>query len=111
MHHARWMAKAIFSFKIFLFRGEFRLTAGNEKSTRNLYFIVLFYIKAWFTSTSAIFASNQDLELLQKLILYKKRNSFVSLAATRKLYDHLWYLSEELATLALFDENVPIQIK
>lgn len=25
--------------------------------------------------------------------------------------DHLWYLNEELAALALFDENVSIEVK
>ena len=30
IHHARWMAKAIYSFKIFLFRDQFKLTKKEQ---------------------------------------------------------------------------------
>lgn len=112
MHHARWMAKAIYSLKIFLFRSEFKLPARETKNLREIcIFVVLFYIKAWFTSTSAILAPNQDLKLMQKLVLYQEQNLSVSLAAIKKLFNHLWYLNEDLAVFALFDEDVPAEIK
>ncbi|CAH1110777.1 unnamed protein product [Psylliodes chrysocephalus] len=112
MHHARWMAKAIYSLKIFLFRSEFKLTARETKNLREIcIFVVLFYIKAWFTSTSAILAPKEDLELMQKLNLYQEQNLPVSLAAIKKLSDHLWYLNEDLAVFALFDKNVSVEIK
>ena len=34
MHHARWMAKAIYAFKIFLFRAQFKLTMKEERALR-----------------------------------------------------------------------------
>lgn len=112
MHHARWMAKAIYSLKMFLFRREFELTARETNNLREIcMFVVLFYIKAWFTSTSAVLAPKQDLELMQKLILYKEQNLSVSQAAIAKLCDHLWYLNEDLAVFALFDKDVPVEIK
>jgi len=36
IHHARWMAKAIYSLKIYLFRKQFRLTVKKETALRNI---------------------------------------------------------------------------
>lgn len=112
MHHARWMAKAIYSLKMFIFRSEFRLTKREIDSLRDFcIFVVLFYIKIWFTATSAIQAPNNDFELLKKLISYKNVDRPVAQRALKKISDHLWYLNEDLAPLALFDENVSVDVK
>lgn len=112
MHHARWMAKAIYSLKIFMFRDQFYLSPSETNSLRQVcIFVILFYIKAWYTSTSAILAPNNDFELLKKLILYDSIDSAVSQKACSKISDHLWYLNEELAAISLFDTNVSVDIK
>lgn len=112
MHHARWMSKAIYSLKIFMFRNQFHLSPREIKSLRQVcIFIIIFYIKAWYTSTSAILAPNNDLEFLKKLISYDKVDSAVSKKACDKISDHLWYLNEELTVISLFDTNVPVEVK
>ncbi|GBP05956.1 hypothetical protein EVAR_3229_1 [Eumeta japonica] len=74
-------------------------------------FILLFYIEAWFTATSAILAPNKDLELMKKLFSDKHIIPAVSKEACRKMKEHLWYLNNELATISLFDDNVSVDIK
>lgn len=74
-------------------------------------FIVLFYIKSWFTSPNAIRAPQSDLTLLQNLIEYSKTNVKVSKAAIVKVTSHLWYLSEELVGLGYFDSSVSSEVK
>lgn len=61
IHHARWMAKAIYSLKIFLFRNEFKLTLKENNAFRDLcIFIVRLYIKQWFCAPVASRAPNLD---------------------------------------------------
>ena len=72
LHRARWMAKAIDSMKIYLFREQFKLTKREEKALFDRsQFVVLIYIKAWFLSPSPVRAPLQDLNFLKSLDLYK----------------------------------------
>lgn len=106
------MAKAIYSLKIFLFREEFKLSAREINGLRQVcIFLVKIYLKAWFNAPSAIQAPHNDLTFMQDLIEYKAVNSSVSKAACSKMINHLWYLSEQLAIISLFDDNVPLPIK
>lgn len=112
VHHARWMAKAIYSLKIFLFRTEFHLTKSEIAGLRELcLFIIIFYLKAWFTAPCAVTAPNNDLTLMKELISYERFNITVSRTCSEKLADHLWYLNNELSVLSLFDENVSVETK
>lgn len=112
MHHARWMAKAIYSLKIFIFRNQFPLSMQEINNLRHVcIFLILVYIRVWFSCSLAIQAPNNDLEMVKKLLHYKDVNQSVSQKALKKIGDHMWYLNEELAPLALFDNNVSDEIK
>jgi len=112
VHHARWMGKALYSLKIFLFRGQFRLTVREKKGLRDVcIFITRVYIEAWFTAPLAISAPSNDLKLIQALADYKTENCIISEAAGSKFSGHLWYLSEELVGLAFYDPDVPSESK
>lgn len=107
MHHARWLAKAIYCLKIYMFRNQFVISASDLRSLREIcVFIVTFYVKIWFTASKAIQAPYSDLELFKSLIKYKQVHPKVAEAALDKLSNHCWYLHEQLACLALFDETV-----
>lgn len=107
MHHARWMAKVLYAMKIWLFRQQFKLTAREEKGARDLaLFAVLVYLKAWITAPSAISAPLNDLQLMNQLLQYSTIHEAISVATSKKLSSHLWYLSQELVGLALFDDRV-----
>ncbi|XP_043269951.1 uncharacterized protein [Venturia canescens] len=112
MSHARWMSKAIYCLKMFIFRDEFKMIARELNNLRHIcIFIVTTYVKAWFTSPSAILAPNNDLTLMQELISYKTINSSISQAALNKMVRHLWYLNDQLAVMALFDDSLDQSVK
>lgn len=112
IHHARWMAKAIYSLKIYLFREQFRLTVKEETALRNIcIFIIRLYIKSWFDAPSAIKAPFQDLTFIKNLLNYIAIDKDTSQIAIKKFCGHLWYLSAELCGFAFFDEAVSIDTK
>lgn len=106
-HLARWMAKAIYCLKIYLFRQQFNLTQKEEKSLRRICcFIIKCYTKAWFSAPNAIEAPLNDINFLKKLVAYKIDDQLVAETAINKFINHLWYLSEECVSLSIFDERI-----
>ncbi|CAH0546966.1 unnamed protein product [Brassicogethes aeneus] len=107
---ARWMA--IYCLKIFLFRDQFCLTDVQLKSiTEICLFIVIVYIRAWYTAPLSTSAPNNDLKFVQALFNYEEINVNVSKIARKKNCAHLWYLSPEAVSIAFFDEQIPEDIK
>jgi hypothetical protein len=104
------MARVIYGIKIYLFRDQFKL-APRELAGLNRFaaFVGAVYTKAWFSATSAIAAPAGDLSLLKRLVCYPDEQ--IAKATSKKFANHLWYLSEELAGLSLFDANVEVEIK
>lgn len=110
--NARWMAKALYSLKIYLFRSQFNLSNIQKNGLRDTcIFLTRLYIKPWFECTNAVKAPLQDLEFVKDAIKYEKINSTISKAVLQKINNHLWYLSEETIALAFFDSNVSFQEK
>lgn len=112
MHRARWMARAIYSLKIYLFRKQFNLTKFELKAlTRINKFILTVYLEAWFTAPDAISAPRHDLTLLKRLKSYE--DSEIKQVTVDKFLRHQDYLEEENICLALFDKNVhnPMKLK
>lgn len=106
-HHARWLSKALYCLKIYMFRRQFKISIKEVNDLRKIcVFIVLFYVKIWFIAPNAIKAPNSDLELVKNLIQYRDIHPDVANAALDKLCRHLWYLHEQLVGLALFDKTV-----
>jgi len=63
LHRARWMAKAIYYLKIYLFRGQFKLTEKEYAGICDIcIFTVRIYIKYWFEAASAIYSPRKYLE-------------------------------------------------
>lgn len=112
MHHARWMSKAIYSLKVYMFRDEFRLTPRETANLRDIcMFIIRFYVKGWFRCTLARAAPNQDFVFLQELNEYKNTDGPLANAVINKIVNHLWYLSDEAIALAFFDSNLSVELR
>lgn len=110
--HARFMSKAIYCLKIFLFRKQFKLTEREHNSIRDIsIFVVKLYIKVWYGCTKAIEAPNQDLNFLKEAFKYADVDKIVSDAVVRKFKNHLWYLTPETVGLAFLDSNVSLDLK
>ena len=66
--HARWMAKALYSLKMFMCRKFLQLTANEINRLREIcIFLIRIYVKAWFRTPFAIEAPLQDLNLAKIL--------------------------------------------
>jgi len=105
MHRARSMAKVIYAIKMWLFRGQFKMTISEERGIRGMAtFAVLIYLKAWLTAPVSCEAPLNDFQLMGQLLKYP--HTAVSAATSKKLGLHLWYISEQLVGLALFDSRV-----
>lgn len=110
VHHARWMSKVIYAIKVWIFRGQFRLTSREERSLKRIgLFSVRYYTKAWTEASTSVKAPLNDLQLLQSLSSYKDKD--VAKAAASKLRKHIWYLSEELVAMAMFDDRLSTTTK
>ena len=108
IHSARWMAKAIYSIKMCMFRKQLRLPAAEASGLLQVtVFIVKLYLKMWFTATHSVAAPRHDLQFLKDLVEYEKVNKKIALAAQTRFLYHLWYLSEESIGFSLFDEDLP----
>lgn len=111
-HHARWMSKAIYSLKIYLFRQQFNLTPQERRGLSSMcLFIVLIYVKAWFVAPYAAQAPNHDLQFLKELTNYQSIDKKISQVALKKISNHLWYLNPQTAAMAFFDKELSVNIK
>lgn len=87
IHHARWMAKAIYSLKLYLFRDQFALTDEEINGLRDIcIFLALLYVEAWYTCKSGVDAPNNDLNFIKKAIEYKKIDKIVSNLVLKKYH-------------------------
>lgn len=69
--NARWMSKAIYSLKIYLFRDQFSLTDKEIDGFRDIcIFLIKLYIKPWFGCTNGIAAPLQDLNFIKATVQY-----------------------------------------
>lgn len=67
-------------------------------------FVILIYLEAWFKCNSAIEAPVNDMKLLEKLRVYDDKD--IGNIGIKWLTRHSWYLSPEIATLAIFSSQL-----
>ena len=90
MHHARWMAKAIYSLKMWMFRSHFKLTATQQQGFGdNCIFFSCVYVKACSVASIAVKAPRSDINLLKKLESYQIINKKISKPAFNKMAGQL----------------------
>ena len=110
-HHARWMAKTIYALKIYMFREQFNLTTRETNGLRKFcIFVIRLYIKPWFTATNPIRAPKNDLDFLESLSCIDVDEN-IRKTVLSKFCNHLWYLGEELVSLAFFDPTIDVETK
>lgn len=79
VHHARWMAKGIYSLKMYLFRGSFNLTDREEKGLLDIcIFVVDVYVRAWYSAPLAHNAPYNDLLLVKELHSFQSIDPVIS---------------------------------
>ena len=116
--NARWMAKAIYSLKIMLFRSQVPLSDEELHGLTTICkFILNFYVTNWFLAPVTVMAPSQDLLLLKQLKQNKAQHlsdSLLNLVITevlKKSLKHTWYLHDKLIPLSLFDPSLSLDMK
>lgn len=69
-------------------------------------FVCTIYVNFWFAAPLAADAPTNDLLMLQLIEDFKHVDYKIAEVAEKKLRMHLWYLSEDLAALPLFSDDV-----
>lgn len=112
MHHARWMAKAIYCLKIFMFASQFQLDKEEKDALRDVcLFITKFYIEIWFKCAHTLQAPRLDLKFMKDILEYRSIDRETSEVVLKKFRTQSWYLSEETIALAFFDNDVSVEEK
>src|SRR6218665_2197645 len=87
--------KGIYCLKIYMFHDHFRLTvAENKGMTATSLFVLLIYGHYWNTAPLAERAPLNDTKLLAQI---------KGCCSDKAIRHHLWYFSEHLVGLSLFD--------
>jgi hypothetical protein len=109
VNNARWMSVALYSLRLALFRKQLQLTRQQSDAILQVaIFVVRVYVQAWFVAPLAVSAPRNDLALLQKLVAYSKVNKRIAAVAQTRLVYHLWYLSEIMMGITVFDEGLSV---
>jgi len=110
------MAKITYAINIWILRDQFKTSASEWRGIRDLAtFSVLIHLKACITVPIGEEAPVNDFRLMIELLRYihflryshfqcNKQNGR---ATSKKLGLHLWYISEELVRLTVFDQEDP----
>lgn len=112
MHQARWMARAIYSLKIYLLQSQHKLSKQERQGLEDIcLFITTTYVRPWLQCNLAVKAPFQDLDFIKTLKNYERIDSAISSAALNKFCQHLYYFTEEIVVLSLFDDIVDVETK
>jgi hypothetical protein len=107
MSSARWMAVALYALRLALFSKQLSIPKTKINAILHLViFVIKVYVQVWFSAPLGVAAPRNDLDTLKMLIEYKKVNKSVASAATTRLVYHLWYLSEIMIGISVFDEGL-----
>lgn len=111
-NNARWMSRAIYALKTYLFREHLEMDSSfvNLLERFNM-FVALIYTKFWNRCSNSADAPANDLQLLKELDRYRTIDNEIAQAALVALKRHLWYLGDELIALSLFSDKVSNDVK
>jgi hypothetical protein len=101
------MSKAIYLLKMELKTERISVTVEERRQIHQMaQFIALFYAKYFLRSRIAVFSPQDDLKFLSSMISYRDEDPDLTIPVIASIKRHLWYLSEELVVLALFNEEL-----
>lgn len=86
---------------------QFELTDKEAKGVKEMAtFIALFHSVAFLKSRLSNISPALDLNYLSMIHLYKDENAPAAKVAIESILKHLWYLTEKLVVLSIFDRNL-----
>lgn len=107
----RWMSKCIYIIKMCLLQHQIPKLhwMTKKKITKMALFVVFCHLRPWFEASSIPAAASNDLQLYKSLEKYKKVDKAVGAKTCTVLNRHTWYMTEDLISLSLFHEDLPLQ--
>lgn len=106
--NARWMAKAIYALKSFLFRDQLNLDQQTLNQLRRFsVFISSVYVKRWNYCTNVFNAPINDLEFLKEIEMYSEIDDEIAAVAKNAFCRHLTYVTNEMILLLIFSNQTP----
>ena len=112
MHSARFMAQSIYLLKICMLSNQFILTPRQLASVTKLAeYIALFYARYFLRAMLAAAAPSDDLQFWYLMKKYREFQPHMADASLASIGRHLWYLTEELVVLSLWDSELSDQIR
>jgi len=106
-HHARWMAKGIYSLKLILTKNQLKMSSHELKALTDIsLFVALVYIRGWSRACLSSKAASVDMEFMRDTDDFARSGYTVGKVARDAMARHLWYISETLIAMAFFDEDV-----
>lgn len=107
---ARWMQKAIYSLKMFMYRKEPNAEIKDITLLGDIcLFLVFVYIPYWYDFTTASHSLFNDILLIKNKKLFSNINKRIAESALDKFTkQHLWYMGYHLSALGFFDERISV---
>ena len=97
------MSKAIYIMKMSLLLHQLDLRWQTKKKVEKMsLFVVIVYLRSWFSAPSLTSAASNDLELYRRLLKFRSIHKKVSSSTSVVLNRHTLYLTEELIPFSLF---------
>lgn len=109
---ARWMQKAIYSLKIYMFHKELDIDAKERDILEEIcLFLVFVYIPYWYDCSNGIHALKNDKTFVEDIWKFGTIYKTVAEEALKKFKNHLWYMGYRLSALSFFDERISLEDK
>ena len=105
------MSKCIYILKMCLLQHQLPSLHWSKKKKieKMALFVVFCYLRPWFEASSIPAAATNDLLLYKSLLKFKKINKAVSTKTSTSLNRHTWYLTEDLISFSLFNDDIPVE--
>jgi hypothetical protein len=101
------MAYSIYFLKMQLFSEQFEMADGERKGVHEISTCIsLFHSAAFLKSRLSSISPALDLNYLAMMHHYKEENPAAAKVAIESVLKHLWYLTEEVVVLAIFDRKL-----
>ena len=102
------MAYAIYFLKMELISERFQMSAQETRNVHQMAIIISLFHAPFLQSRLASIPPAIDFKYIsQTMSSYKKKDEKVAIVAMKSISNHLWYLTEELVKLSVFDETLP----
>ncbi|XP_065679431.1 uncharacterized protein LOC136093970 [Hydra vulgaris] len=117
IHHAHFLAKAIYYLKMQLLYSQLDLVQENNDLKMEIKliaeFVACFYAKWYLESSNVSKAPNLDMKAIHQMRQFRNicLNPKAVDAVLDSLYKHTWYLDSTMIPLALLDEDLPLNEK